>query len=276
MRFVKQKVGQVAIAVTITFFLMFAFAYAAVAPDNISGKWAAFAKDPSVYDVNGNYPYMESFKKYSEDFKIPLLMLLSVARGESNFDPNAIGRAKNGKPIAYGIMQINYATTAQELGYGKGESPEVLMQDTDRNIKAGAKYLRKMLDKFNDDYYLAVSAYNWGPGNVERGTYKDGYAKYIFRHLQKVSEQLYDPKVKYCVIREFTFFDTAVDMLPRFSSAVPGIKLEIFKCNYFYYLTFAYNTESEKRTLANKIIKKKGFIKSRPEGCENCTGFTFF
>jgi soluble lytic murein transglycosylase-like protein len=32
----------------------------------------------------------------------------------------------------------------------------------------GAKYLRQMLDKFNNDTNLALAAYNAGPGNVEK------------------------------------------------------------------------------------------------------------
>jgi soluble lytic murein transglycosylase-like protein len=51
--------------------------------------------------------------------------------------------------------------TARELGV---DNPF----DIDQNIDGGARYLRKMLDKFGGDVRLALAAYNAGPGAVEK------------------------------------------------------------------------------------------------------------
>ena len=40
--------------------------------------------------------------------------------------------------------------------------------DPMQNVRAGATYLRSLLDRFGNDLSLALAAYNAGPGAVER------------------------------------------------------------------------------------------------------------
>ena len=40
--------------------------------------------------------------------------------------------------------------------------------DPVQNVRAGAAYLRSLLDRFGNDLPLALAAYNAGPGAVER------------------------------------------------------------------------------------------------------------
>lgn len=62
---------------------------------------------------------------------------------------------------AKGVMQL-MPGTAKDLGLAPGEE-----LDPTKNIDAGLRYLKQMKDKFGDDK-LALLAYNWGPGNVEK------------------------------------------------------------------------------------------------------------
>jgi len=61
---------------------------------------------------------------------------------------------------AAGDMQLMPAT-AKEMGVTDVFDPE-------QNIRGGTKYLKKMLDAFDGDERLALMAYNWGPGNVNK------------------------------------------------------------------------------------------------------------
>lgn len=71
---------------------------------------------------------------------------------ESGYNPQA--RSSVG---AIGLGQLMPAT-AQELG--------VDPRDPEANLDGAARYLRQMLDQFNNDPVLAIAAYNAGPGAV--------------------------------------------------------------------------------------------------------------
>lgn len=93
------------------------------------------------------------FEMAAEKYNIPLNLLKSVAKAESNFNPTAVSKAG-----AQGIMQLMPAT-ARGLGVTDSFDPE-------QNVMGGAKYLRQMLDRFDGDIELSLAAYNAGPGNV--------------------------------------------------------------------------------------------------------------
>ena len=93
----------------------------------------------------------DAAKKYNISKKL----IQSVIQAESNFQVDAVSPAG-----AQGLMQL-MPSTARELGV---TDP----LDINQNIDAGTRYLRKMLDRFNGDIKIALSAYNAGPGTVER------------------------------------------------------------------------------------------------------------
>jgi len=65
---------------------------------------------------------------------------------------------------ARGVMQI-MPGTAREVAKELGVSPEKIFSDLETNVRAGARYYRRMLDQFKDPV-LAAMAYNAGPGRI--------------------------------------------------------------------------------------------------------------
>jgi hypothetical protein len=80
-------------------------------------------------------------------------LLSSMIRVESNFNPGA--RSSRG---AQGLMQLMPATVAL---YGVKNT-----LDAKENVEAGARYLRDLLQQFNQNLALALAAYNAGPSVV--------------------------------------------------------------------------------------------------------------
>ncbi|MDA8213317.1 MAG: lytic transglycosylase domain-containing protein [Clostridia bacterium] len=95
------------------------------------------------------------FENFASQYRLQPHLLKSVAKIESNFDPQAISKAG-----AQGIMQL-MPKTAEGLGVKDTFDPI-------ENIEGGAKYLRQLLDRFDNNISLALAAYNAGPGAVNK------------------------------------------------------------------------------------------------------------
>jgi soluble lytic murein transglycosylase-like protein len=90
---------------------------------------------------------------------VPPAVAFALVRVESEYDERAVSHAG-----ARGLTQVMPAT-ARYL------DPDIRLDDLfDRrtNLRLGFRYLRMMLDRYDDDLRLALLAYNRGPGTVTR------------------------------------------------------------------------------------------------------------
>lgn len=99
--------------------------------------------------------YQPLIRLYGDQYNVDTRMIKAVMRVESCFDSNARSRVGAG-----GLMQL-MPKTAAHLGVKDRFNPA-------QNIRGGVRYLRMMLDRFNNNWKLALAAYNAGPGAVDK------------------------------------------------------------------------------------------------------------
>jgi membrane-bound lytic murein transglycosylase D len=116
--------------------------------------------------------------------------LIHLAQAESGFLPRAVSRAS-----AEGLWQF---VKFRGNEYGLKQTPysdERL--DPEKATRAAARHLHDLYNEFGD-WYLAMAAYNCGPGNVEKAVERSGYADYWelrARHLLPAETTNYVPIV---------------------------------------------------------------------------------
>jgi membrane-bound lytic murein transglycosylase D len=96
--------------------------------------------------------------------------LIYLAQAESAFQPLALSRAG-----ARGIWQF-VAYRGHEYGLRHTWWIDE-RQDPEKATNAAARHLRDLYGRFGD-WYLAMAAYNCGPGNVQKGIERTGYADF--------------------------------------------------------------------------------------------------
>jgi len=94
-------------------------------------------------------------QRAAQTFGLDPSLITAVIHTESDFDTHAVSHAG-----AQGLMQLMPATAA-ELGVSDPF-------DAEQNVMAGSRYLKGLLDRYDGEPRLALAAYNWGMGNLER------------------------------------------------------------------------------------------------------------
>ncbi len=110
---------------------------------------------PAAAPAAAMSPYHELVAAAASRYGVDAELITSVIAVESNFDPKAVSR-KN----ARGLMQLLPETAAR---FGVKD-----VFDPAENIDAGTRYLRDLLQLYNNDLTLTLAAYNAGPDNVQK------------------------------------------------------------------------------------------------------------
>jgi len=95
--------------------------------------------------------------------------LIYLAVAESGFQPQALN-ARSGAGGMWQFMPTGAYGLTRNGWFDERFDPE-------KSSKAYAQYMKSLYNQFGD-WYLAMAAYDWGPGNVQRAVMRTGYADF--------------------------------------------------------------------------------------------------
>ena len=142
--------------------------------DYVAGFISYFSNSPAGHahllrSLERAGKYKEMIQRILREEGVPQdLIYLAVA--ESGFQPQAINRS-SGAGGMWQFMPFRGAYGLERNGWVDERF------DPEKSSRAYAKYIKSLYNQFGD-WYLALAAYDWGPGYVQRAVMKTGYADF--------------------------------------------------------------------------------------------------
>lgn len=161
-----------------------------------------FANEREEYGIEGSkdlwetaypMPYLRSIKKSTSTFNVLPEFVYSIMKAESRYDPSVTS------PVgAMGLLQI-MPFTGVHLSKLVGEASfnSTNLYKPEYNILLGTRYLKRLLDKFDNSWPLAAASYNGGPHRVSMWLYTFGNLKMdeFIEHIAFRETRKYTKKV---------------------------------------------------------------------------------
>ncbi|MFS4460760.1 transglycosylase SLT domain-containing protein [Bdellovibrio sp. HCB2-146] len=167
------------------------------------------------------YPqaYSDSVSKYSKQFSVPTELVWGIMRAETNYRRDAIS------PVgALGLMQVMPFTghkVAAMLNEKDFSAPMLLQPDT--AVKVGSRYLKRLMDRFQNTIPLVAAGYNAGPHRVKNWLTAFGGLETdeFIEHIPFLETRNY---VKRVVSNAYVYgqlYGNKTDLFPYLADAVP-------------------------------------------------------
>lgn len=151
-----------------------------VVNDYVAGFISYFSNSPAGHahlkrSLERAGKYKDMILKILRDNNVPE-DLIYQAVAESGFQPQALNRS-SGAGGMWQFMPFAGAYGLQRNGYFDERF------DPEKSTVAYAHYIKYLYNQFGD-WYLAMAAYDWGPGRVQHVVSRTGYADYweLYRH----------------------------------------------------------------------------------------------
>ncbi len=167
------------------------------------------------------YPkaYDEEVGKYTKKFSVPQELVWGIMRAETNYRRDAIS------PVgAMGLMQVmpftGYKVAA--LLNEKNFKPTMLLQP-ETSVKMGSRYLKRLMDRFENTIPLVAAGYNAGPHRVKNWLSSFGNLETdeFIEHIPFLETRNYVKRVVSNVYVYGQLYGNKVDLFPYLAGTVP-------------------------------------------------------
>jgi membrane-bound lytic murein transglycosylase D len=166
--------------------------------DQVAGYIAYFSNSPSFHahlarSLERAGKYKDMIQRILAEEGVPQdLIYLAVA--ESGFQPQALN-ARSGAGGMWQFMPTGAYGLARNGYYDERFDPE-------KSSRAYARYIKSLYNQFGD-WYLAMAAYDWGPGNIQKAVQRTGYADFwelYRRNVMPAETKAYVPQILAAVL----------------------------------------------------------------------------
>ncbi|WII72321.1 transglycosylase SLT domain-containing protein [Bdellovibrio sp. 22V] len=192
-----------------------------IAQINFGGQRAAHGLEGIRYLWEFAYPkaYSEFVNKYTKKFDVPQELVWGIMRAETNYRRDAIS------PVgALGLMQVMPFTghkVATLLGEKDFKSPMLLQPET--SVKIGSRYLKRLMDRFENTIPLVAAGYNAGPHRVKNWLVSFGNLETdeFVEHIPFLETRNYVKRVVSNAYIYSQLYGNKKDLFPYMAGSVP-------------------------------------------------------